>query len=124
MPRPRRRQLRFSGLSAVEPAGAATQGDAGLGGLSGRRERRQCRIHRHAPEAAMIRIAISPAAFDAICATLPVGSVAVEAEASGRGERLIWLEDAMADRLGAMQGPGESYSDVILRIAAITGEQP
>jgi len=25
----------------------------------------------------MIRIAISPAAFDAICATLPLGSVAV-----------------------------------------------
>jgi hypothetical protein len=24
----------------------------------------------------------------------------------------------MADRLGAMRGPGESYSDVILRIAA------
>jgi len=56
----------------------------------------------------MIRIAISPAAFDAICATLPVGSVAVEAEASGRGERLIWLEDAMADRLGAMQGPARA----------------
>ena len=72
----------------------------------------------------MIRISITPAAFDAICATLPVGSVAVEAEANERGERLIWLEAAMVDRLGAMRGPGESYSDVILRIAAITGEQP
>jgi hypothetical protein len=49
----------------------------------------------------MIRIAISPAAFDAICATLPLGSVAVEAEANERGERLIWLEAAMVDRLGA-----------------------
>jgi hypothetical protein len=38
----------------------------------------------------MIRIAISPAAFDAVCATLPVGSVAVEAEPNERGERLIW----------------------------------
>jgi len=65
----------------------------------------------------MTRIAISPAAFDAICATLPVGSVAVEAEANERGERLIWLEDAMADRLGAMRGPGESFSDAIIRIA-------
>jgi hypothetical protein len=37
----------------------------------------------------MVRIAISPAAFDAICATLPVGSVAVEAGANERGERLI-----------------------------------
>jgi hypothetical protein len=32
---------------------------------------------------------------------------------------VIWLEDAMADRLGAMRGPGESYSDVILRLAAV-----
>jgi hypothetical protein len=39
----------------------------------------------------MIRITISRAAFDAICATLPVGSVAVAAEVNGRGERLIWL---------------------------------
>jgi hypothetical protein len=56
-------------------------------------------------------------AFDAICATLLVGSVAVEAEANERGERVIWLEDAMADRLGAMRGQGEGDdSDVILRI--------
>ena len=64
----------------------------------------------------MIRISITPAAFDAICATLPVGSVAVEAEANERGERLIWLEAAMVDRLGAMRGQSESYSDVILRL--------
>jgi hypothetical protein len=65
----------------------------------------------------MVRIAISPAAFNAICATLPVGRVAVESEANERGERLIWLEATMADRLGAMRGPNESYSDVILRLA-------
>jgi hypothetical protein len=28
----------------------------------------------------------------------------------------------MADRLGAMRGPGESYSDVILRLAKGGGE--
>jgi hypothetical protein len=33
--------------------------------------------------------------------------VAVEPEANERGERVIWLEDAMADRLGAMRGQGE-----------------
>ncbi len=66
----------------------------------------------------MIRIAISSAAFEAIAATLPVGSVGYEAEPNEQGERLIWLEDAMADRLSAMRGPGESYSDVILRLAA------
>ena len=47
----------------------------------------------------MIRIAISSAAFEAIAGTLPLGSVGYEAEANQEGERLIWLEDAMADRL-------------------------
>ncbi len=65
----------------------------------------------------MVRISISQAAFDAIAATLPLGSVGYETEANERGERLIWLEDAMADRLGAMRGPGESFSDAIIRIA-------
>jgi hypothetical protein len=65
----------------------------------------------------MIRIAIT-AAYEAICPTLPLGTVAVEAAANERGERLIWLEAAMADRLGAMRGPGESLSDVIIRLAA------
>jgi hypothetical protein len=49
----------------------------------------------------MIRIAITAEAFDAVCATLPLGSVGHENEATERGERLIWLEDAMADRLCA-----------------------
>jgi hypothetical protein len=59
----------------------------------------------------MIKIAISVEAFEAICATLPFGSVGYENEVNERGERYVWLEDAMADRLGAMRGPGESYSD-------------
>jgi hypothetical protein len=45
-----------------------------------------------------------------------IGSAGL-AEPNERGERLIWLEAAMADRLGAMRGPGESFSDVISRIA-------
>ena len=40
-----------------------------------------------------------------------------------RGERVIWLEDAMADRLGAMRGQGEGYSDVILRIVGSMRER-
>jgi hypothetical protein len=39
----------------------------------------------------MVRIAISREAYDAIYATLLLGSVAVELEANERGERLIWL---------------------------------
>ena len=54
----------------------------------------------------MIRIAITLAAYDAVCATMPLGSVAVEPEASERGERLIWLEAAMADRLCAIARTG------------------
>jgi hypothetical protein len=72
----------------------------------------------------MVRIAISEAAFEAIARTLPLGSVAVEPYYNEQGERLIWLEAAMVDRLGAMRGPGESYSDVIMQIAANTGERP
>jgi hypothetical protein len=66
----------------------------------------------------MIRIVITRAAFDAIAATHALGSVAVELEANERGQRLIWLEEAWVDRLHSLRGPGESYSDVILRIAA------
>ncbi len=43
----------------------------------------------------MIRIAITTAAYDASCATLPLGSVAVEPYFNDRGERLIWLEDGV-----------------------------
>ena len=64
----------------------------------------------------MIKIAITVEAFEAIARTLPLGSVGYEAEANERGERLIWLEAAMVDRLRAMRGSGESYSDVILRL--------
>jgi hypothetical protein len=64
----------------------------------------------------MIKIAISQVAFDAIAATLALGSVGYESATNERGERLIWLDHAVADRLRAMQGPGESYSDVILRL--------
>jgi hypothetical protein len=64
----------------------------------------------------MVRIAISVEAFEAIARTLPLGSVGYENETTERGERLIRLDRAMVDRLRAMRGPGESYSDVVLRL--------
>ena len=64
----------------------------------------------------MIRIAISQAAFDAIAATLPFGSVGYENAANEKGERLIWLPPDAIAKLKAMRGAGESYSDVILRL--------
>ena len=66
----------------------------------------------------MVRIAISQAAFDAIAATLPLGSTGYENAVNERGERLIWLERRMLDKLNSYRRPGESYSDVILRVAA------
>ncbi len=68
----------------------------------------------------MIRIAITPAAFEAIAATLPLGSVGYENATNEKGERLIWLDPAVLARLKAMRGPGESYSDVILRLAPVS----
>jgi hypothetical protein len=63
----------------------------------------------------MIRIAISQAAFEAIARSLPFGSVSFENKTNQNGERLIWLEPRVVDRLRAPRGRGESYSDVILR---------
>ena len=42
-------------------------------------------------------------------------------ELNPKGERLIWIDERQADKLGAMREPGESYSDVILRIAGMEG---
>jgi hypothetical protein len=70
-------------------------------------------------EAVMIRIAITAAAFEAIKATLPLGSVGYEAGADAKGERLIWIDDRQADKLAATGRPGESYSDIILRLVEL-----
>jgi hypothetical protein len=66
----------------------------------------------------MARIAITQAAFDAIAATLALGSVSFENKTNEKGERLVWLDRSVVDRLRALRGPSESYSDVILRVAA------
>jgi hypothetical protein len=38
-----------------------------------------------------------------------------------KGERLVWVERSVVDKLSALRGPGESLSDVILRVAAAEG---
>jgi hypothetical protein len=68
----------------------------------------------------MIRIAISQAAFDAVAATLALGSVSFENKTDQHGNRLVWLDRAIVDRLRAMRGPSGRYSDVILRLAKET----
>ena len=49
----------------------------------------------------MIRLAVSQAAFAATAETLPLGSVGYEPALNAKGERMIWVEMAVADRLTA-----------------------
>jgi hypothetical protein len=65
----------------------------------------------------VIRIAITQEAFDVIVETMPLGNLGYENPANEKGERLIWLERAAVAYLRYLRGPGESYSDVILRLA-------
>ncbi len=67
----------------------------------------------------MIRIAITVEAFEAIVATLGLGSVGYAPQTNAKGERMIWIEDHWLSKLCAMRRPGESYSDVILRIVEL-----
>jgi hypothetical protein len=64
----------------------------------------------------MVRIPVNPAAFDAVVATLPFGSTPYESDPNAKGERVIWLDESVANKLGAASAPGESFSDVILRL--------
>jgi hypothetical protein len=54
----------------------------------------------------MIRIAVTQAAFEVIARSLPLGNVSFENETDEQGQRLIWLDCAMVDRLRAMRGLG------------------
>jgi hypothetical protein len=67
----------------------------------------------------MICIAISVEAYEALVATLPLGTVAYEPEPNAKDERLIWLDDIWLNKLDAMRKPGESYSDLILRLVEL-----
>jgi hypothetical protein len=68
-----------------------------------------------------ILVTLRRAWFEAIARTLRVGSVGCENATNERGEKLIWLDRAVVDRLRSLRGPGESFSDVILRLAAESG---
>jgi hypothetical protein len=64
----------------------------------------------------MIAIAITPAAHQAIKESL-LGTADATPRPGPDGTIKIWLDRKFVDRLGQMRGPGESYSDVILRMA-------
>jgi hypothetical protein len=65
----------------------------------------------------VIRIAITEAALEAIAQTLSEETV-LHVDRRG-GQCFIHLKETTIDRLGAMRGPGESYSDVILRLVGL-----
>ena len=70
----------------------------------------------HAYIGAVVTISITPAAFASIASTLPRGST-VEGRPDVKGGYLVTLDRRVLDRLAAMRRPGESYNDVILRLA-------
>jgi hypothetical protein len=80
------------------------------------------RLGANAKRDVMVRIAISQTAFEAIAKTLPLGSVGYENAVNEKGERLISIERRMLDKLNSYRRAGESYSDVILRLAAEGGK--
>jgi hypothetical protein len=64
----------------------------------------------------MATISITPAAFAAIASTLPKGS-SFEGRPDDDEGYLVTLDRRALDWLRARRRPGESYSDVILRLA-------
>lgn len=64
----------------------------------------------------MIAISITPAAHQAIKTSL-LGTADATPRPGPDGLIRIWLDRKFVDRLGEIGSPGESYSDVILRLA-------
>jgi hypothetical protein len=69
----------------------------------------------------MIGITITAEAYAAIKATLPADTRTWPTSPPDQGDVVIWLDQATVDRLGALRGPGESYSDVILALPKGSG---
>ena len=65
----------------------------------------------------MIRIEITAAAWAAIVAGVPADR-RLPAQGSPEGGFYLWLDKQTLSRLTAARGPGESYSDAILRAAS------
>jgi hypothetical protein len=67
----------------------------------------------------LIRVSITSAAFDAIRATLPVGSAADGPQRTAQGGYLIWVERSWLNKLEALRQPGEGLSETIIRLVAM-----
>lgn len=67
----------------------------------------------------MIRIEITAEAYAALRSGVPEHR-RLEAEASPSGGFYLWLDKTTLAKLMAARGPGEDYSDTILRFACET----
>jgi len=67
----------------------------------------------------LIRISITSAAFEAIKATLPVGSAAYEPQRTGQDGYFIWVEPIWLNKLVALRQLGEGLSETIIRLVAM-----
>jgi hypothetical protein len=65
----------------------------------------------------MISISITVEDYEAVKATLREGVEADPPQIDERGGVRFLVDRKTLDRLTALRGPGESYSDIILRIA-------
>lgn len=65
----------------------------------------------------MIAITISGQAYAKIASTLPTG-LTPEPEMVPDREYRVWVPREQVSRLRALRGPGESFSDIILRLAS------
>jgi hypothetical protein len=61
----------------------------------------------------MIRIAITAEAYEAIAATLPLGSVGYEAKRTDQGDYFVWLER------GALENEVRELRATVARLAAL-----
>jgi hypothetical protein len=66
----------------------------------------------------LIRVVLTDAAYDAIASTLPKGAARWPMQRD-RDQCFIQIEAALVDRMRAMRRPGDSYSEVILRLEEI-----
>jgi hypothetical protein len=65
----------------------------------------------------VICITVTAEAYAAIKPTLPADTQTWPPSPGDVGDVVIWLDQAMLDRLEARRGPGESYSHAIIRVA-------
>ena len=66
----------------------------------------------------MVRLEITLEAYEAIRETLPKRAQLVPLERAGQGKVYVWLDAKVVAELARFRGRTESFSEVILRLAA------